>query len=192
MSEKGIQTRTEILQAAKELFIQKGFTAVTMSDLCEATELSRGGLYRHFSSTKDVFTTLLMNDKNDWEEETKKAMNADFPATKMLSYYLEQVYNGILAGEGGLSLAIYEFERSGQDEEGFLTNRYGYALDMMEHLLQYGQSRNEFKKFNTRIEAEHMVIFIDGLKMAGAAIPLSPDTIKQQLDSLLSRIERKQ
>lgn len=192
MAQKGIQTKNEILEAAKKLFIQKGFIAVTMSDFCDATGLSRGGLYRHFPSTKDVFVALLTSEKDNWEDETQKAIKAGFPAIKMLSYYFEQVYVGIPEGEGRLSLAIYEYERSGQDEEGFLAKRYGYAIDMMERLLQYGQSREEFDSFDTRVEAEHLVIFIDGLKMASAAIPLPPETIKQQLDNLLSKLGRNQ
>lgn len=50
--------------------MQKGFTAVTMSDLCDASGLSRGGLYRHFSSTKDVFVALRTSDKDNWEDES--------------------------------------------------------------------------------------------------------------------------
>ena len=36
-----------------------GFKQVTMKDICEATQLSRGGLYSHFSSTGEVFKALL-------------------------------------------------------------------------------------------------------------------------------------
>lgn len=188
MSQRGIQTKIEILQAAKELFMQKGYVAVTMSDLCEATELSRGGLYRHFSSTKDIFLELLKNDKNDWEEEMRKAIAKEFPATKMLSYYLEQVYKGVFDGEGRLSLAIYEYWRTEQDEDCFLSKRYGSAVDMMEQVLVYGQSCGIFGNFDAHAEAEHMVIFIDGLKMATVGLALSPETVKRQLDNLLNRL----
>lgn len=191
MAQKGLQTKNVILAAAKKIFMQKGYMAVTMSDLCDATGLSRGGLYRHFSSTADVFVALLASDKDNWEEETQKAMAAGFPAMKMLSYYLEQIYTGIFEGEGRLSLATYEYERSGQDQNGFLSGRYIYAVDMMDRVLKYGQSNGEFDNFDTRLKAEHLVIFIDGLKMAGAAIPLSPETIRLQLDHLLASIESK-
>lgn len=66
MLQKGERTKTEILNTAKELFSNQGFASITMSDLCEATGLSSGGLYRHFSSTEEVFIALLEADKDDW------------------------------------------------------------------------------------------------------------------------------
>jgi AcrR family transcriptional regulator len=59
MAGKGDRTKDYIVKTAAELFSQKGYTAVTMKDLCEACDLSRGGLYRHFGSTKDIFIEVL-------------------------------------------------------------------------------------------------------------------------------------
>ena len=39
---KGERTRERILENAADLFAEKGYTAVTMKDVCEATGLSRG------------------------------------------------------------------------------------------------------------------------------------------------------
>lgn len=190
MSQRGIQTRNNILQAAKKLFMQNGYVAVTMSDICEETELSRGGLYRHYTSTKEIFLELLTIDKNDWEEATKKAMTDGMSALNMLTSFLEQTYLSILDGEGRLSLAIYEFERTEPDANDFFLNRYAAAIGMMERVLQYGQSRGEFDNFDAKLEAEFIVIFIDGLKMASVGLSLSHFNIKQQLDNLLTHITR--
>ena len=42
MTIKKERTRQRILVKAYDLFAKKGFNAVTMKDVCEATELSRG------------------------------------------------------------------------------------------------------------------------------------------------------
>ena len=52
MGIKGDKTKQFIKQQAKVLFADKGFKNVTMKDICEVTELSRGGLYRHYNSTE--------------------------------------------------------------------------------------------------------------------------------------------
>ena len=101
MQQKGERTKGEILSIAKKLFIEKGFASITMSDLCEATGLSRGGLYRHFSSTDEVFIALLTADKDDWQAEMDKAMENGIPAIQMMGYFLEQIHIGIMAGAGG-------------------------------------------------------------------------------------------
>lgn len=51
MGKKGNETKQHIKEQAKILFANKGFKEVTMKDICEATSLSRGGLYRHYDST---------------------------------------------------------------------------------------------------------------------------------------------
>lgn len=188
MPQKGEKTKGEILRTAKELFVKKGFASITMSDLCEATGLSRGGLYRHFSSTEEVFIAMLETDKDDWQSETDKAMEKGIPATHMVGYYLEQIRIGISNGVGGLSLATYEFMRNRQGSSDFLDTRYDFAVNMMKSLLQYGQQRGEFKPCNIQTEAEHIVIFLDGLQTASAVIPFSDEVISRQLNNILERI----
>lgn len=41
-----------------ELFAREGFNKITMKDICEATGMSRGGLYSHFGSTREVFDSI--------------------------------------------------------------------------------------------------------------------------------------
>ena len=49
MGKKGDLTKAAIQQKALALFVERGFKDVTMKDICEATGLSRGGLYMHLS-----------------------------------------------------------------------------------------------------------------------------------------------
>lgn len=188
MTDKGNKTKGQILQAAKNLFIEKGYTAVSMSDLCTATGLSRGGLYRHFSSTDEVFSALLMIDKENWEEEMEKAFEDKISAIHMLTFFFEQFKQDISEDAGRFSLAIYEFERSGQEKHDFLIKRYESAIDMMEQLLRYGQERGELCVVQPRLEAEHLTIYLEGLKIASAAIPFSAEMVAGQLDFQLKKM----
>ncbi|MBP3296681.1 MAG: helix-turn-helix transcriptional regulator, partial [Lachnospiraceae bacterium] len=56
---KGEKTRESIIDASYALFALKGFKQVTMKDVCEATGMSRGGLYSHFSATDQLFEAVL-------------------------------------------------------------------------------------------------------------------------------------
>ena len=48
-----------ILQAAKEVFINKGFNATTIQDIINHSGVSRGGVYTYFKNTEDIFIELL-------------------------------------------------------------------------------------------------------------------------------------
>ena len=50
MGKKGDQTRQKILDLAAELINQKGISAMSIADLMVGTNLTKGGIYRHFSS----------------------------------------------------------------------------------------------------------------------------------------------
>ena len=188
MADKGDKTKSQILQTAKDLFIEKGYAAVSMSDICTATGLSRGGLYRHFSSTDEIFSALLTADKENWEEEMKKEMGAGTSALQMIKFFFEQYKEEIFKNAGRLSLATYEFERNGQEKHDFLQKRYESAVDMMECLLRYGQERGEFRMSGPRLEAESLTIYLEGLKIPSAAISFSPEVISKQLEFQLNRI----
>ena len=188
MTSKGNQTRDQILQAAKRLFIKKGYAAVSMSDLCSATGLSRGGLYRHFSSTDEIFSALLTADKDGWEEGLNTAMNAGVSAIQMLKYFFAQLEQDISENVGRLSLATYEFELSGQERLAFLQGRYESATRMMERLLRYGQERGELCIPEPRLEAEQLTIYLEGLKLASAGISFSAEMVARQLEYLLNKL----
>ncbi len=46
--------RARLLDAARVCFIQKGFAATTIGDICKAANVSAGGLYTHFQSKAEI------------------------------------------------------------------------------------------------------------------------------------------
>ena len=53
------ETRKKILEAAYTLFLQYGYHGASMSRLVEATGLSKGAIYHHFSSKEEIFVEVL-------------------------------------------------------------------------------------------------------------------------------------
>ena len=75
MSEKTEQKRQLILDSARNVFAAKGYRAVTMKDIVEASQISRGGLYLYFSSVEEVFLAVLeMEEKKSDEEVLGEAL----------------------------------------------------------------------------------------------------------------------
>jgi AcrR family transcriptional regulator len=52
---RGKQTRTAILQAAHDLFIEQGYHGTTMRQIAKRAQLALGGLYNYFASKEQVF-----------------------------------------------------------------------------------------------------------------------------------------
>ncbi|OOC59324.1 TetR/AcrR family transcriptional regulator [Paenibacillus ihbetae] len=56
---KAEERRNEILDAADELFGQKGFDGTSTNDLLEKVGIARGTLYHHFKSKEDIMDALI-------------------------------------------------------------------------------------------------------------------------------------
>jgi AcrR family transcriptional regulator len=53
-----------ILNTAKEMFAEKGFSDVTMDDIATAIEFSKGTIYTHFKSKEEIYALILLNHLN--------------------------------------------------------------------------------------------------------------------------------
>ncbi|MBQ2952065.1 MAG: TetR/AcrR family transcriptional regulator [Clostridia bacterium] len=56
---KGEARRQEILNAAEELFLSRGYDATSVQDVLEALHISKGGFYHHFATKEDVLRCLV-------------------------------------------------------------------------------------------------------------------------------------
>lgn len=52
------ETRSHILDAAGELFAQRGYDATSVADICEQAGVTKGAFYHHFASKQSVFLEL--------------------------------------------------------------------------------------------------------------------------------------
>lgn len=50
----GIETRKKILLAAKQLFLEKGYTATTFTDICRSAQIKQGSLTYHFKNKLEI------------------------------------------------------------------------------------------------------------------------------------------
>ncbi len=103
MGEKAEKTKEKIRSEAYKLFAEKGFKEVTMTDICERTGLSRGGLYRHYAGTDEIFDEILSQ-----EYEIADRIRGGEGAKAILEDMLAAIETEIMEKERSLSLAIYE------------------------------------------------------------------------------------
>ena len=71
MADKSLKKRNLILDCAEKVFSQKGFSVVTMKDIIEACNISRGGIYLYFSSTDEIFMEVIKSHHQTCMQKTK-------------------------------------------------------------------------------------------------------------------------
>lgn len=190
MPGKGDRTKQFILKTAAGLFSQKGFTAVTMKDICEACDLSRGGLYRHFDSTREIFLAVLEREGNDAEESIGQAIAMGLSPRKLLEGFFQLQKNDIMNNKNRIEVAVYEFSVTYPDQRDYLNGRFRAAVRSFAKLIDYGQKKGEFQEGDAMLMAEHIVIFLEGLKLSGKIIDITEEFLRKQVDILSQLVIR--
>ncbi len=67
---------SEILEAARKVFAEKGFSEATVDEIAEAAGLAKGTLYLYFPSKKEIYLAALKNGVVELAEATRKNMEA--------------------------------------------------------------------------------------------------------------------
>jgi AcrR family transcriptional regulator len=181
---KGDQTRAAILETGRALFSERGYAAVTMKDFCDRLGLSRGGLYRHFASTKEIFVAMLDLDKESSAVKLDQAMAAGIPPRQIFDYFIRQQRQEIQLGGGRLSVAVYEFCIANPDQKPYLDRRFATAVQMLEKLIRYGQEQQVFMTANAEEAAAHIIVFLEGLRLSSAVITFTSPMMDDQLGYL--------
>jgi AcrR family transcriptional regulator len=51
-------TRARLVEAARRLFVERGYEATSTNDVLEAAGVSRGALYHHFATKQELFAAV--------------------------------------------------------------------------------------------------------------------------------------
>jgi AcrR family transcriptional regulator len=77
--------RAEILAAARELFMTRGYRAVSTRDIADAVGLTQPALYHHFGGKEALYVAVLEDELHSRSEEMWQAVRAHGPATSRLA-----------------------------------------------------------------------------------------------------------
>jgi AcrR family transcriptional regulator len=140
------QTKKRIADAAKALFVQKGYKATSIEDIVKATGCSPGNIYYHFKSKEGLFLQLIEDWNREWEE-TWAAKESLYPtATDKLYGMAEHLADDQL--NHPLTKAVDEFfnnsEKTPDIDERINEMVKGYVA-FNRQLLQKGMDNGEFK-----------------------------------------------
>ena len=114
-----------------------------MKDICEAAQLSRGGLYCHYESTRQIFQEMIDDMMSRQDQEFDLRIGQNQSAVTILDDILEGYRKEMLDSRSSLSTAIYEYfslpEIAGQ--KNALYQQYLISANTWKKLIQYGIDR---------------------------------------------------
>ena len=183
MGEKSAQKKKFILETAHRVFAEKGFRNVTMKDIVDACEISRGGLYLYFSSTEEIFLELIRMEAEETDDVFAGSIGENASAAEILAVFLKEQKREILRAKKTLSVATYEYFFANQmsKKDNFLKKQFDQAVVLLERLINTGIENGEFYVVDAKIAAKNIMYVLEGLRIASLTMGVSGETIDKEL-----------
>ena len=85
--------RQSILDAARDVFLDRGISATTVDEIAERAELSKGTIYQYFKSKEELCLTLLVEAKRQLHDALKEELDSQaHPLDQIMQ--LARAYHG--------------------------------------------------------------------------------------------------
>lgn len=187
MGEKSVQKKRYILETARKVFVEKGFKKVTMKDIVEACNISRGGLYLYFDSTSKIFLEVMKLESEEADDVFSDRITEDATAADILILFLEEQKKELLRKQDTLTQATYEFyfETQPEKKDNVLKKQFDSAAKVIEKLIEIGVENEEFYCEDCREAARNIMFVLEGLKICAQTIGITADTVDREIAYIL-------
>lgn len=183
MGDKSLQKRKYIIERAREVFYINGYRAVTMKDIVEACGISRGGLYLHFASTKELFEAVLEEEGADIDALLQDVQDQIFTPGERLLLYLDGQKKIILKKKASLAAAVYEymFENKASEEDNLVKKQFDRSAAALEQLIEEGVEQ-EWMVCEDACEAACNILYtLEGLKALSLVSTVTAETVDKEI-----------
>jgi AcrR family transcriptional regulator len=137
----------QILDAACEVFVEKGFQKARMDDIADKSGLSKGALYWYFNSKDDIVLGIFERIFSRETEDLEGLISSEYTASDQLLEYTDRVIKDVNRLLRFAPLA-YEFLSLAFRHKFFQTAFKRYLRDHMDILIpiiQHGVATGEFR-----------------------------------------------
>lgn len=150
-----LKTRRRVLEAARRLFMERGYEAATIRDIAGAAGLSTGAVFASFLDKTDLFNAVMAEDFQRQVEQLRAAARPEAAVEDAVLAVFEAGYRFHGAQLPLLQAAISLSWSHGLGGEFGDRPTYTLALDAITTALRRGVERGELKEgFDLRLAAE--------------------------------------
>lgn len=194
MGEKSVQKKKYIVETARKVFMEKGFKKVTMKDIVEACDISRGGLYLYFESTGQIFLEVLRMESQEADDVFSDNINEDATAADILILFLKEQKKELLRKSNTLTQATYEFyfENNLPKKDNILKKQFDSAVKIIEKLIEAGVENGEFYCEDCQGTARNIMFVLEGLKISAQTIGITEEVVDREIVYILKGLDVEQ
>ncbi len=158
------ERKNQIINAAEDVFTQKGFDEARMDDIAEETGLSKGTLYLYFKSKDDLIIAIL---DRMFQGEFKQFQDLNLTELSAVDaiWKITDLLTKDILGFVHLIPIVYQFLAlafRNKYVQKALKKYINLYIDMLVPIIQHGIDSGEFRKVDVREVAIAMGAMIEG------------------------------
>lgn len=158
------ERKKQIINAAEDVFMQKGFDHARMDDIAEETGLSKGTLYLYFKSKEDLITAIL-DRMFQYEFRQFEALNLTEMNAVDAIWKITDLLTKDILGLQRLMPIVYQFLAlafRNKHVQLALKKYINQYVDILIPIIQRGIDAGEFRQVDAREVAIAMGAMIEG------------------------------
>ncbi len=164
MSEKtDPDTRKAIVEASTRLFTKRGYHGTSVSQIAEATGLTKGALYWYFKGKEDLFLTVLDCIRDKWQNTIMSRVEASQSVIQKLEQLFDATSEMVATGESPCSMYLFLVSAGAQQEmrefEDAIKAAYAGYVESLADTIRAGQEDGEI---NRDVDAQSVAVGIIG------------------------------
>lgn len=179
------ERRTQILRAARALFIEKGYLSTRVEDVARRAQLSKGAVYHYYRSKREIFDGLVDQEHAQTIRFLDDAARDPRPANaKLMDLGLSYLnYFAGLKSPPRFFLLMSEMAIRDEDLRRKVGGIHQRFVDQLAELIAEGQRTGHFRELDPVSVSHLLKALIDGL--AGqAAVGIRPDVERLSADGI--------
>lgn len=190
MGDKSLQKRKYIIEKARSVFCKNGYRAVTMKDIVEACDISRGGLYLYFANTKELFEALLEEEYAGIQSVIKSAETSNATPGEIMLIYLDEQKKEILKKKDNITAAVHEylFENKGAKSDNPVRKQFYERTAALEKLITDGVEQEWMVCEDAAEAALNISYTIEGLKISAQTMGITTEDVDREIEYIMGTL----
>jgi len=188
VKKKDLKSKSNIIRVAFALFLEKGYKEVTIKNIMEATNLSKGAIYHHFESKEEIyFATIETYYINLFQTSSFEELTDNFAENiKLVYHFAANLFDGVeKLTDKGMEFPIrnfYSFQLKSEDHE-IIRKRIRTTVEEYRNIIKsIVEAGMESKQIRTDVDADAITLQIIGM-LEGISINYS--TVRNNVKEVL-------
>ena len=131
--------RDDILEAAADIFVERGFDAATTREIGERAGVLSGSLYHHFETKEEMLFTLVQDVYSEILASHEELLDAPGSGAERLRLLVEAHVRHLIANLARTTLALHESRSLSEQHRNVIADAEARYLAVVAELIEQGR-----------------------------------------------------